>query len=154
MTTNEFDAKLHKPPDVQVAYILAPFNVQAVFGTKGQVKVKGTINGEPYRSSLQPMGDGTHSMIVTKAILNAIGKAPDDMVKVVMELDTEDRTIAVPDDFRAALDHNADAKTVFDEFSYSQHKLYVDWIESARKPETRQNRIQKAIEKLARGEKF
>lgn len=154
MSKQEFDAELHKPPDVQVAYILAPFDAQAVFGTKGQVKVRGTLDGESYRSSLQPMGDGTHSMIVTKAILNALGKAPGDTVQVVMEEDTENRTIAVPDDFRAALDQNAGGKTAFDEFSYSQHKLYVEWIESAKKPETRQNRIQKAIEKLARGEKF
>jgi uncharacterized protein YdeI (YjbR/CyaY-like superfamily) len=100
------------------------------------------------------MGDGTHSMIVTRAILNAIGRAPGDTVKVVMELDSGDRTVAIPDDFRAALNQNVDAKTAFDGFSYSQHKLYVDWIESAKKPETRQSRIQKAIEKLAKGEKF
>ena len=71
-----------------------------------------------------------------------------------MEADTEEREVTLPEDFRSALDQNADAKGAFNRFSYSQHKLYVDWIESAKKSETRQNRIQKAIEKLARGEKF
>jgi hypothetical protein len=150
----EFDAELQKPPDVQVVYIVAPFSVQDIFGAKGQVKVRGTIHGESYRSSLQPMGDGTHSMIITKAILSAIGKTPGDTVHVMMEEDTEERIVTLANDFRHALERNAEAQSAVDRFAYSQRKLYMDWIKSARKPEKRENRIQKAVQKIVRGEKF
>ena len=154
MTVHEFDVTLQKPPDVQVAYITIHFDVREVFGTRTQVKVRGTIDGAPYRSSIQPLGDGSHAMIVTKAIMNDIGKAPGETVHVVMEADTEERVVSVPDDLQQALAYDHQAKSTFDTFSYSQRKLYVDWIKGAKSPETRVNRIQKAVEKISRGEKF
>jgi hypothetical protein len=154
MTVHEFDALLQKPPEVQVAYIVVPFDVREIFWTKAQIKVRGTIDGAPYRSSIQPMGDGNHAMIVTKAIMTNIGKAPGDRVHVVMDADTEERVVSVPNDLQQALEGDGKAKSAFNTFSYSQRKLYADWIEGAKKAETRVNRIQKAIEKIARGEKF
>ena len=150
MSRQEFEVTLKKPEDIDSAYFIVPFNVPEVYGTKAQVKVRGTIDGYPYRGSIANMGEG-HCMVVKKEIRDAIGKGGGDTVLVVMEIDTEPRVITVPEDFQQALDNNKAAKEAFEKFSYTHKKEYVDWIEGAKRPETRENRVKKAVELISRG---
>ncbi|HEY3313883.1 MAG TPA: DUF1905 domain-containing protein [Bacillota bacterium] len=72
MSKREFQAKLQRQGDVGTWTILVvPFNVAEAFGTKARVAVKGTINGQPYRGSVMPFGDGTHYMVVNKTTRDA-----------------------------------------------------------------------------------
>src|ERR1700694_5440253 len=152
MSRQEFEIILLKPPDIDGAYFIVPFNVQQVYGTKAHVKVRGIIDGYPYRGLIANMGEG-HMMVVKKEIREAIGKTAGDTVKVVMEIDTEPRIVTVPEDFQSALEDNPEAQENFDRFSYTHKKEYVEWIEGAKKPETRANRIQKSIERIAASKK-
>jgi hypothetical protein len=148
MAGQTFDTILLKDDNTSGAGIRIPFDVQEAFGKKGRVPVKCTIDGYPYQGSIVPYG-GTYYMGVVKKIREAIAKTYGDTVHVVMELDDGLRVVKVPEDFAQALTGNEKARQAFEKLSYSHKREYLEWIEGAKKEETRQRRIAKAVEKLA-----
>jgi hypothetical protein len=78
-----FSAKLQKSHKGGWTYVVWPNSVR-FFGTRGLVKVRGTIDGRPFKSSFMAMGNGRH-MPVKVEIRRAIGKEVGKTVKVVLE---------------------------------------------------------------------
>jgi hypothetical protein len=153
MTKKRFDAEIEEGRGGG-AFVVLPFSVRKVFGTGGQLRVKGTVDGQPFKSSVAPMGGGSQVLGLHKATRESLAKSIGDKVAIVIEPDTEERTVTVPDDFRKALAANKKATQTFDAFAYTHRKEYVQWIESAKRPETRQRRISDAVSRISKGMKF
>jgi hypothetical protein len=85
-----FTAKLlGRGPNTAWIFLPVPFNVAEVFGSKARVAVRGTLNGAPFRNSLLPNGDGTHSMPVNKELMASAKTSVGETVTVVMAVDKE-----------------------------------------------------------------
>ena len=150
MAQHKFTVKLIGQEGSQVAGLKPPFDVVEVFGRKGRVPVKGTINGFPFRSSLMNMGDG--HMMAVNAAMRAGGKCQaGDTVKVVLELDEEERKIEVPAYLKKMINRDAKAKEHWAKLSFTHQKEYVREIEGAKKEETRQRRIAAMMDALRKG---
>jgi hypothetical protein len=135
------------------AFVEVPFDVEAAFGSK-RPKVKAMIEGVPYHGILTRMGTECHLLIILKEIRAQIGKTFGDEVTITVELDTEPRVVEVPAELKKLFRTEKEAKAFFEKLSYTHQREYVNWINEAKREETRQNRVMKTIEMLKQGKKL
>jgi len=134
------------------AFVEVPFDVEAAFGSK-KPKVKALIDGVPYRGTLVRMGTECHLLLILKSIRAQIGKTFGDTVKISVEPDTAPRLVEVPAELKKLFKTEKEAKASFEKLSYSHQREYVQWINEAKRDETRQARLLKTIEMLKKGRK-
>ncbi|HCT29401.1 MAG TPA: hypothetical protein DIW31_01390 [Bacteroidales bacterium] len=116
----------------------------------GWVKVKGSIDGYPIKSyHLMPMGNGTLFLPVKAQIRKAIGKGEGDWVRVILFKD--DAPLDIPEEFILCLNDDAAAKSTFFALHEGEQKRIIEWIYSAKKEETKINRMAKSINMLSDG---
>ncbi|MDX2191631.1 MAG: YdeI/OmpD-associated family protein [Bacteroidota bacterium] len=115
----------------------------------GWVKVRGTIDGVEIRKyHLMPMGDGTLFLPVRAEIRKKIKKEAGDYVEVILYPDNE--PLEIPEEMLICLQDEPEALTFFNSLSESEQKYYIQWVYSAKKEETKVERMSKTIDRLAR----
>ena len=121
--------------------------VVAELGGGGRPKVVVTVKGYEYQSSIARMG-GEYWLGVSAERRAAAGVRAGDVVELDIVLDTQERTVVVPEDLALALSAEPAAQARWDKLSYSHRRQHVEAITGAKAAETRARRVAKAIEKL------
>jgi len=127
-----------------------PFDLEEAFG-RARPPVRITIRGHTWRTT-PGVYDGVGHVVVNRSVKSATGADAPDRVHVTMELDTEPRTVTVPADLRAALAEAPEAKAAFAGLSFTHRREYVEWVEEAKRAETRARRIAVTVERVRAGE--
>ena len=149
MTTQTFKTVVSKSGSR--VFIPIPFNPNDVWGVKQRHHVTGTVSGHGVRGSLGSDGK-QYFLPLGAAWRRDCGIDPGDNVDVVLSPEGP-QSAALSADVVAALDAAPQARAFFESLATFYRNTYIKWIESAKKPETRNARIQEMIELLKAGKK-
>ncbi|MHB8134726.1 MAG: YdeI/OmpD-associated family protein [Anaerolineaceae bacterium] len=130
--------------------IRVPAEIIPLFGMGKKPKVKITLNGYSYRTTVAAYGD-VFMLPLSKEHRTAAGVKAGDVVEVTLEPDLEPRSVEVPADLAEAMKGEPGARAAFDALSYSVRKEFVRQVEDAKTEETRVRRIGVVLTKLKAG---
>jgi len=125
-----------------------PFDVAKIWGKRGQIRVRGEINGFAFRTSLFPTGDGHHVLVVNQR-MRAGGKTDLGLTaRFRMEPDTEKHELAAPVEFERALAEDNALRRWYGQLSNSTRNEIVKWICGVKSVEARARRAEQITERL------
>ncbi len=144
MKRYKFQAAIQRSDNGWGAFVIFPHDTQAEFGTNGKVPVQTLFDGLAYTGSLMKWRTPYHFLAVPKAIREQLGKQPGDLIKVELWKDDAPRTVDLPEDF-AKLLRAEKLLADFEKLTVTRRKEYRNWITSAKREDTRQRRMMKAV---------
>ena len=159
MTKNSkirFKTKLSRPETPKGAswtFLILPKSASAKLPTRGMTAVEGTINDAPFLATLEPDGERSHWLKVTKKMREAAGAAAGDVVTLEIVSTGKEPEPKVPADLRKALAAKPKARALWAEITPVARRDWIQWITSAKRPETRVRRVGNACEMLASGKR-
>lgn len=125
-----------------------PFDVSKVWGKRGMLKVKGDINGFPFRTSLFPTREGIHILLVNKAMQAGAKTGLGGAARFRLEPDTEKRVATVPPELERELAEDRELRRWYDKLNYSTRKDIGHWITEVKSAEARLRRAEQITERL------
>ena len=128
--------------------IRIPFDVGKVWGTRGQLRVKGEINGFAFRTSLFPARGGGHILLVNKSMQRGGDVHQGMSAQFRLEPDLEERVAIVPAELKRYFKEDACLRRWFDNLNYSTRNEIGKWIVQVKSPEARARRAEQMAERL------
>jgi hypothetical protein len=128
--------------------IRIPFDVGKVWGTRGQLRVKGEINGFAFRTSLFPARGGGHILLVNKSMQKGGDVRQGMSAQFRLEPDLAERVAIVPPELKRFLKEDASLRKWFEAMNYSTRSEIGKWIVAVRSPEARVRRAEQMAERL------
>jgi hypothetical protein len=152
-----FRAKLYRPTTTAEAgswtFLTLPKDASAKLPSRGMTTVEGTINGLPFRATLDPDGQRSHWLKVNRKLREAAGAEAGDVVTLEIAPSAEELEPRVPADLRKALAAAPKARALWSDITLIARRDWILWITSAKQPETRARRVNNACAMLAAGKR-
>lgn len=154
-----FAAILHRPAspvNASWTFVNLPKPVSAKLRSRSMVSIKGTLNGVAFRAAVEPDGNGGHWLKVSRKLREAsrarLGEAVTfEITPLAPDQEPEPK---LPADLRKALaSASARAKQVWADITPIARRDWIQWIVSAKQPQTRARRITNACDMLAKGKR-
>jgi uncharacterized protein YdeI (YjbR/CyaY-like superfamily) len=144
-----FQAKLERiDSPLKWVMVRVPFDAARVWGKRGQLKVKGKINGFAFRTSLFPDGKGGHRLLVNKLMQRGAKAAPGMSARFRLEPDSAARAVTVPAELHRALSEERSLRRWFDGLNHSVRNDICRRIAQAKSPAVRLRRAARMAECL------
>lgn len=146
--SKSFQATLERMPSrLNWVVVRIPFDVSKVWGTRGQLKVKGDINGFAFRSSLFARG-GAHILLINKRMQAGAKAQAGATAKFRLEPDAGESTVAIPPELLRILSEEKPLLRWYHALNYSRRHEIANWIEEVKSPEARERRAGQIAERL------
>src|ERR1017187_10952721 len=134
-------------------FLPLPKDASAKLPSRGMTTVEGTINGFPFRATLEPDGQRGHWLKVDRKMREAAGADAGDVVTLEIAPSGEEPEPKVPADLRKALAAAPKARALWSDITPIARRDWIQWITSAKQPETRARRVNNACSMLAAGKR-
>ncbi len=115
--------------------------------------VAGTLNGSPFRATLEPDGQGSHWLKVTKKMREAAGARIGDVIALEITATGMEPEPKLPADLRKALAAAPQARALWSDITPVARRDWIQWITSAKQTETRARRVENACDMLTKGKR-
>jgi len=154
-STIRFSAKLVRPEATEEvgSLLTLPKNASAKLPSAGKTMVEGVLNSIPFRAALEPDGKGSHWLRVNQAMHDAADADAGDTVTVEITRVEDEPEIRVPMDLLKALAAAPQANASWADITPMARRDWIFSISTAKQPETRRRRIEKACDMLASGKR-
>jgi hypothetical protein len=140
------------PRGQAAAVVLDDDQIAAVGEGAKRFPVVVRLNGYVWRTTVTRMR-GEFLLGLNRAVRSAARVEAGDTIEVELALDTEPRDVVVPSALAQALAGDAAANAAFQTLAYTHRKEYARWIEEAKRDDTRQRRVTRALQMLREGKK-
>lgn len=125
-----------------------PFDATKAWKTRNRLRVKGTINGFAFRTSLFGSAQDGHFLLVNKQMQKGAGAGVGSMADIALEPDLEERATAAPPELARVLKQHAALKKWYEQLSPSAHADIARLISSPKSPEARLHRAEQLAERM------
>jgi uncharacterized protein YdeI (YjbR/CyaY-like superfamily) len=148
-----FEAMLERMPSrLNWVIIRLPFDAAKVWGLRGQIRgqitVKGEMNGFAFRTSLFPTGSGGHILLVNKRMQKGARAVAGSIARFQIELDNEARIVNIPDELQRILHQDRALRRWYDKLNHSTRNDIANWITEPKSGEARKRRTEQIAERL------
>jgi uncharacterized protein YdeI (YjbR/CyaY-like superfamily) len=149
-----FEARLERlRSPLRWIIIRVPFDSAKLWGARGQIKVKGDINGFAFRSSLMPTREGWHFLLINKRMQKGARATEGSVARFQMELDREERIVTIPHQLKRILGEGppSDARAFrrwYDGLNHSTRNDIAKWISEPKTAQARVRRAEQIAERL------
>jgi hypothetical protein len=138
------------PRGPAAAVVLDDDQVAAIGEGAKRFPVRATLNGYTWRTTVTRMR-GEFLLGLNREVRESAGVQAGDNVEVAIELDTDPREVEIPEALARALSADPDAQAAFERLAFTHRKEYARWVADAKREETRDRRVARAVEMLREG---
>jgi uncharacterized protein YdeI (YjbR/CyaY-like superfamily) len=128
--------------------IRVPFDAARAFGMRGQINVKGEVNGYPFRTCLFPSKDGGHILLVNKKMQQAAGVRAGAAADFSLEPDTQKRIAKTPASLKQILDEDRPLRRWYNGLNQSTKNDIAKWVSEPKSEAARARRVEQIAERL------
>jgi Bacteriocin-protection, YdeI or OmpD-Associated/Domain of unknown function (DUF1905) len=139
------------PRGPAAAVVLDDDQVAAIGEGAKRFPVRATVNGYTWRTTVARMR-GEFLLGLNREVRESAGVEAGDKVEVAIELDTDPREVEIPQALARALSADPDAQAAFERLAFTHRKEYARWVAEAKREETRDRRVAKALQMLSEGQ--